>query len=121
MIHGTFGSGGQLYFEIDLITAAGLNLTVDVLLDTGFTGFVAMNKQDLDGLDWTFIRREELRTAQGEASFDIYLGKVLLNGQELEIPVFAGEEITEILLGSQWLITLPLVVNFREGLLTLGE
>ena len=70
-------------------------------MDTGFTGFVAMNKQDLDGLDWTFIRREELRTAQGEASFDIYLGKVLLNGQELEIPVFAREEITEILLGSQ--------------------
>ncbi len=113
--------GASLYFEIDLITAAGINLTVNVLLDTSFTGFVAINKQDLDGLDWAFIRREELRTAQGETTFDIYLGKVLLNGQELEIPVFAREEITEILLGSQWLMNLPLVVNFREGLLTLGE
>jgi predicted aspartyl protease len=80
-----------------------------------------MHKQDLDGLDWAFIRREELRTAQGETTFDIYLGKVLLNGQELEIQCLQGEEITEILLGSQWLMTLPLVVNFREGLLTLGE
>jgi hypothetical protein len=36
---------------------------------------VAINKQDLDGLDWAYIGKEELRTAQGETTFDIYLGK----------------------------------------------
>lgn len=42
------------------------------------------------------------------------------NGQEYEIPVFAGDEIREILLGSEWLKILPLVVNYQAGILILG-
>ena len=99
MIQGTFGGRGQLFFEIDLITTNGLTLPVDAMLDTGFTGFLAINKQDLEALDWLFIREQELRTAQGEKIFEMYLGKVLLNEQEYEIPVLAGDEIIEILLG----------------------
>ncbi|MDF5724146.1 MAG: aspartyl protease [Rhizonema sp. PD37] len=120
MIHGQFGSRGQLFFEMELITADGLNLPVDAMLDTGFTGFLAINKQDLDGLDWVYIRRNELRTAQGEAYFDVYLGKVLLCGQVYEIPVFIGDTITEVLLGSEWLKILPLIVNYQTRTLTLG-
>ena len=61
-----------------------------------------------------------MQTAQGENLFDIYLGKVILDEQEYEIPVYAGDEITEILLGSEWLKILPLVVNYQAGILTLG-
>jgi clan AA aspartic protease len=120
MIQGTFGDRGQLFFEIELIGADNLNLPVDAMLDTGFTGFIAMNKQDLGALEWQFIREQELRTAQGESLFEIYLGKIILDEQEYEIPVFAGDEITEILLGSEWLKILPLVVNYQAGILTLG-
>jgi predicted aspartyl protease len=119
MIQGCFGDGGQLFFEIDLINADGLNLPVETMLDTGFTGFLAINKQDLESLDWQFIREQELITAQGLKSFDLYSGKVILDNQEYEIPVYAGDELTEILLGSQWLKFLPLVVNFQAGILTL--
>ena len=120
MIHGQFGTNGELFFEVDLITTNGFSFTIDAMLDTGITEFLAVNKQDLDGLDWVYIRRDELRTAQGEAAFDIYFGKVMLDGQEYEIPVFAGDVITEILLGSQWLKILLLVVNYQANLLTLG-
>ena len=120
MIQGYFGDEGQLFFEIELITAEGLNLPVDALFDTGFTGFMAINKQDLEGLNWSFIRKQRLRTAQGESRFDIYSGKVILDNQEDEIPVYPGDELTEILLGSAWLEFLPLVVNFQAGVLTLG-
>ncbi|HYW17833.1 MAG TPA: aspartyl protease [Nodularia sp. (in: cyanobacteria)] len=120
MIQGIFGSSGQLFFEINLINFDGLNLPVDALLDTGFTGFMAINKQDLDGLNWSYLGNEPLRTAQGEARFNIYLGKVLLDGNVYEIPVCAGDEITEVLLGSEWLKILPLVVNFQAGILNLG-
>jgi len=88
MIQGTFGSRGELFFEIDLIAADGLNLTVEAMLDTGFTEFLAINKQDLDGLDWQFIRQNEMITAQGESTFDVYAGKILLGEQEFDIPVF---------------------------------
>ncbi len=120
MILGQFGSKGQLFFEIELITFDGLNLPVNAMLDTGFTGFLPINKQDLDALDWYFIREEELRTAQGESIFELYLGKVLVNEQEYEIPVSVGDEITEVLIGSEWLKILPLIVNYQAGTLTLG-
>jgi predicted aspartyl protease len=41
-------------------------------------------------------------------------------GQEYEIPVFVGDDLTEVLLGSQWLKILPLVVNYQAGILMLG-
>ena len=120
MIQGRFGDRGELFFEIELITGDGLSLAVEVILDTGFTEFLAINKQDIEGLGWTFIRKDILRTAQEEASFDIYLGKVLLNEREFNIPVFAGDEIQEILLGSEWLKIFDLVAKYREGVLILG-
>ena len=120
MIQGKFGDDGQIFFEIDLITSDRLILPVDTMLDTGFTGFIAINKQDLDGLEWNYLDKEILRTAQGERMFKRYLGKVILDGKEYEVPVYAGDKLTEILLGSEWLKFLPLVVNYQAGILTLG-
>ncbi|BAZ79424.1 aspartyl protease [Sphaerospermopsis kisseleviana CS-549] len=103
MIEGRFGENGQVYFEIDLIGGDDLSFPVETILDTGFTEFLAMNKQDIESLDWTFLNQDKLRTAQGETDFDVYLGRVIIDSQEFEIPVFAGDEIQEILLGSRWL------------------
>ena len=50
-----------------------------------------------------------------------YLGKVVLDEQEYELPVYAGDDITEVLLGSLWLKILPLSVNYQAGILTLGD
>ena len=46
-----------IFFEISLIADNGLELPVDALLDTGFSGWLAMNDQDLDGLDWTYVKQ----------------------------------------------------------------
>jgi predicted aspartyl protease len=43
-----------------------------------------------------------------------------LDGKEYEIPVHVGDNITEVLLGSEWLKFLRLVVDFPEDILTLG-
>jgi predicted aspartyl protease len=120
MIHGTFGDDGELFFEIDLVTAEGLELPVDALLDTGFSEWLVINKQDLQGLDWLYVSKEIMQMAQGESSFDIYVGKVRIDKQEFHIPVCVGEEVTDILLGRQWLKTRRLVVDIPSGTLTLG-
>ena len=44
MIQGNFDDRGHLFFEIDLIATDDLNLPVDAMLDTGLTGFLAINK-----------------------------------------------------------------------------
>ena len=38
MIEGTFGEQDELFFEVDLIADNGLELPVNALLDTGFSG-----------------------------------------------------------------------------------
>ncbi|OCQ99774.1 aspartyl protease [Oscillatoriales cyanobacterium USR001] len=119
MIEGYFGTKGELYFEIELIAADGSAIAVNALLDTGFTDWLAMNTQDIDSLGWSYIRSREMYTAGGDAEFNLYAGTMILDGQEFAVPVLGGEEITEFLIGLQWLETRRLVVDRKAGLLTL--
>ena len=73
-----------------MIAADGAILPIDALLDTGFSYWLAINIQDLQGLDWLYLHERRMRLAQGEAKFDIYVGKVRIDSQEFDIPVHAG-------------------------------
>jgi predicted aspartyl protease len=119
MIEGSFGDNDELFFEISLIADNGLELPVDALLDTGFSGWLAMDEQDLEGLDLIYIRRQEMRTARGEFDFDLYAGKVRIEGQQFDIPVHVGDGVPEILIGRQWLKNRRLIVDISAGVLTL--
>lgn len=75
----------------------------------------------MDSLGWLVVDDEQLmQTAQGETLFNVYLGTVRIDGQELNISVLGGDDIPEILLGMRWLRTRRLVVDFPAGVLTLG-
>ncbi|MEA5581756.1 aspartyl protease [Nodularia harveyana UHCC-0300] len=119
MIEGRFGENSQIYFEIDLIGGDNFSFPVETMLDTGFTEYLAMNKQDIESLDWNFLGQDKLRTAQGETEFDVYSGRVIIDSQEWEVPVFAGDEIQELLLGSRWLKLFILVANYGKDIVKL--
>lgn len=121
MIQGYFGNKGELFFEIDLIAVDGSVITVNALLDTGFTDWLAMDIQDVESLGWLFVRELDMRTARGEVRFNVYQGNVYFDGQQLIIPVLAGRQITEVLLGLPWLETRRLVVDRKAGVLRLGS
>ncbi|MEG4588550.1 aspartyl protease [Microcoleus sp. MOSTC5] len=120
MIQGRFGDEDELFFELELIADNGLELPVDALLDTGFSGWLAMDSQDLEGLDSTYVKQEKMRTAKGEFDFELYVGKVRIEYLEFDIPVHVGEGVPEILIGRQWLKNRRLVVDIPAGVLTLG-
>ena len=120
MIQGSFGNKGELYFEIDLIAVDGSVITVNALLDTGFTDWLAMDNQDIDSLGWLLVDKKEMQTPRGETTLNLYQGAVSFDGQELIIPVLGGEEITEVLIGLPWLESRRLVVDRKAGLLRLG-
>ena len=121
MIVGRSGENGELFFDLELIAADGENFPVEALLDTGFTkGWLAINSQDVEELNWVLIAPEmEMTTAQGEGTFAIYKGKVILDKTEFIIAVHVGDGIPEILMGSQWLEILELIVNKPRDILTL--
>ncbi len=119
MIQGTFGDEDELFFEIELIADNCLELPVDALLDTGFSGWLAMDEQDLEGLNWIYIRRQKMRTAKGEFNFDLYAGKIRIDNQEFDIPVHVGAGVPEVLIGRQLLKNRRLVVDISAGVLTL--
>ena len=119
MIQGRFGDEDELFFELELIADNGLELPVDSLLDTGFSGWLAMDSQDLEGLDWTYVKQEKMRTAKGEFDFEIYVGKVRIEYLEFDIPVHVGDGVPEILIGRQWLKSRRLVVDMSADILTL--
>jgi predicted aspartyl protease len=104
-ISGFFGDEDALLFEINLIASDGLELPVDALFDTGFSYYLAINEQDLDALGWIYFDQQIMRTAWGDVTFDIYAGKVKFDEQEFYIPVHVGEDLSEVLLGRQWLQT----------------
>jgi clan AA aspartic protease len=121
MMEGYFGDKGELYFEFDLIAADGSVITVNALLDTGFTDWLAMDIQDVESLGWLYVDKQKMQTARGTVNFKIYQGTVSFDDRELTVPVLAGKEITEVLIGLPWLETLRLLVDRKVGLLTLGE
>jgi len=121
MIEGWFGDEDELFFEIELIADNGLELSVDAWLDTGFSGWLAMDSQDLEGLDWIYIQRQRMRTAKGEFNFELYAGKIRIDGQEFDIPVHVGDGVPEFLLGRQWLKTRRLVVDITLGIFNLTK
>jgi predicted aspartyl protease len=74
----------------------------------------------VEGAECGIESNHTMQMARGEAYFDIYEGRVVLDEREYIIPVLARAGIPEPLLGLQWLRMLPLAVNFPAGVLTLG-
>lgn len=120
-MRGHFDQQGKLVFNIELIAADGTSILVNALLDTGFTGWIALDKQDAESLGWRAIDTRMLQMARGEARFDVYLEKVCLAGEEVEVEAVGGDGVLDVLLGLAWLQTRRLVVDFPAKVLSLGE
>lgn len=121
MIQGVFGENGELFFEISLIAADKSDLIENALLDTGCTDWLVMNVQDIECLEWTFIREQKRQTAKGLGDFYLYQGTVVFDNQELVIPALGGEEINEILIGLPWLENRHLIVDKKANILTINN
>ncbi|MEO0841583.1 MAG: aspartyl protease [Cyanobacteria bacterium J06643_5] len=121
MIQGVFGKNGELFFEISLIAADGSDLIENALFDTGCTDWLVMNVQDIECLEWTFIREQKRQTAKGLGDFYFYQGTVIFNNQELTIPALGGEEINEILIGLPWLESRRLIVDRKANILSINN
>ena len=73
MISGEFNSKGELIFEIGLIGTDEDVILVNAVLDTGFTGWLAIDNQDIESLGWILEpTKRDMQTARGESEFSLY-------------------------------------------------
>ena len=73
-MNGHFGENGELLFDVDLIAVSQETVSVEVLLDTGFTtGWLGINIQDAESLGWPIMAAQiEMLTASGN-DFSLYM------------------------------------------------
>jgi predicted aspartyl protease len=119
MKKGHFNNKGELFFPMDLMAADNSIITEDAMLDTGFSDWLAMNIQDIESLEWSFLKKQKKQTAGGFIKFNLYAGTVFFDVQEMTIPVIGGDEFTHILMGLQWLNHRRLLVDREKDRLTL--
>jgi transposase len=80
----------------------------------------------IESINFSQVKRigiDEIALVKGQGNYFAIIVDLDANKpdeQEYEVAVFAGDEITEVLLGSEWLKILPLVVNYQAEILTLG-
>ncbi|HBR00933.1 MAG TPA: aspartyl protease [Cyanobacteria bacterium UBA11691] len=121
-MQGSLGENNELLFEIRLVTTDGIDFTIDAMLDTGFSGWLTLDIQDLDGLDVQYIGTQNMQLATGEeVEFNLYTGSIYFDRQEVNIIIHAALGIPQVLLGRQLLINRRLVVDISSSILTLGE
>ncbi|NET88558.1 MAG: aspartyl protease [Kamptonema sp. SIO1D9] len=120
MIQGEFDEIGQLFFEIELVAGNNEIFPINALLDTGSTEWLAIDKQDLEALEWEQIGTRQVVTARGITTFENYAAKVIIDGEEFIVPAVAGADFRETIIGVPWLRRKRLVVDFPTGELTLG-
>ena len=75
----------------------------------------------IDALGWIYVAQQTMRTAQGDSRFDIFLGKVGIDGSEVDVSVHVGQSLSEVLLSRQWLKTRLLIVEMQSSVLALGN
>ncbi|MDJ1182454.1 hypothetical protein [Roseofilum casamattae] len=120
-MQGTLGENNELFFEIGLVTTDGTEFAIDAMLDTGFSGWLALDVQDLDGLDVQYIGTQNMQLATGEeVQFSLYTTPIYFDRREVRI-IHAALGVPQVLLGRQWLINRRLVVDVSSSILTLEE
>jgi predicted aspartyl protease len=112
MLSGTIDRSGQIYIPIDLITAYGDRRTLDALLDTGFTGSLAISRALAHALGWQLHGYVEAALASGSASLAVFIGEAIFDGQQR---VARAVEISsdDVIIGLMLLQDKRLLADFR--------
>jgi clan AA aspartic protease len=90
MISGTVNGNLEAIIEVDVGGLGSQRTQVDVIIDTGFSGFLTLPPVIITQLKLPWLGREEGILADGRIDlFDVYCASVTWDGQERPIEVQA--------------------------------
>lgn len=117
MVRQTGGDGPVTFWEPEVeVAIAGVNLeftTVTAVVDTAFTGALALPSQIVQELGLTYQDERLVRLAAGRISVRIYGAAVSWFGQPRVVPVHETDD--KPLIGNMLLNNCRLAIDFREG------
>jgi predicted aspartyl protease len=118
MLQGAIDALGQIRVPIELIAADGTGSTLEALLDTGFTGSLAIREQLVRTLGWQPHGYVEASLASGSAALGLFIGEVVFDGRR---QLVRAVTITsdDVIVGLSLLRGKRLLADFRTGVVTI--
>jgi clan AA aspartic protease len=114
MMFGVVSDGCEAIIKVTVGRADAPKITIEALIDTGFTSFLALPSSIIEslGLPWHFSDIGTLGDGS-EVVFEIYTGHVIWDGQVEVVDVVASEAMP--LVGMSLLYGFRLQVEVVEG------
>ncbi len=121
MINGRVTGNRQALVAIDITGGEGRSRPIEVVLDTGFTGYLTLPAQPIRQLGLRFVGQRTFELANGELfEFEAYIATVLWHGRQKDALVLKSDSTP--LLGMTLLWGSRVTLNAAsDGLVTIDE
>ena len=94
MIRGKVVGDQQALITIDIMDGKGLPRSVEVVLDTGFTGYLTLPTESIRRLALPFVGQRTFELANGELfEFQVHIGSVIWHGRPTDVLVLQSDSV----------------------------
>ena len=94
MIRGRVNDNQQALIIVDIMDGEGRLRPVEVVLDTGFTGYLTLPSESIDQLGLPSVGQRTFELANGDLfEFQVYLGSVSWHGRLSDVLVLKSDSV----------------------------
>ncbi|MDE2823047.1 MAG: clan AA aspartic protease [Chloroflexota bacterium] len=94
MITGRVSSDQQALIAIDIMDGEGQPRSQEVVLDTGFTGYLTLPSESIRELGLPSVGQRTFELANGELfDFQVYIGSVSWHGRQSDVLVLQSDSV----------------------------
>jgi clan AA aspartic protease len=114
MIHGGVNDSGEPVVTVAVTGKRGARISIDAIVDTGFSDYLALPLSIIEGLDLDFLDTVGVRLGDGSlASCDLYRGRVEWLDTTMVVAIQSTE--TDPLVGVKLLRGCNLSIDFTQN------
>ena len=94
MIRGKVNVNQQALINVDFMDGEGRPRPLEVILDTGFTGYLSLPRESINQLGLSSVGQRTFELANGELfEFQVYLGSVSWHGRPSDVLILESDSV----------------------------